>query len=74
MPHGKTKHSPPSNIKHAIGTINVICRIESDDFRLKAEEEFATTKFGKQVLDSEVPNNVESLNDRVARTRIGVAR
>lgn len=67
-------HSPPTNLKHALGTMSVITRIESDDFREKAEAEFAATKFGAQVLQPETNVHDLSQHSRLAQTRAGGGR
>jgi hypothetical protein len=38
--HRWFKHNPPMNDKHALGTCNIINRVESDDIREKVEAEF----------------------------------
>lgn len=38
--HRWFKHNPPMNDKHALGTCNIINRVESDDIRETVEAEF----------------------------------
>ncbi|MCF6099826.1 hypothetical protein [Mesorhizobium muleiense] len=54
------KHNPPTNAKHAKGARRLINKIDSDDLRLMAEEEFCETDWGgqsEQVVNSEISNH-----------------
>lgn len=46
------RHCPPVNLKHAIGTMRVIDCIGSDDLRVKTEDAFAATKWGRQAMET----------------------
>ncbi|RVD35611.1 hypothetical protein EN742_24610 [Mesorhizobium sp. M4A.F.Ca.ET.020.02.1.1] len=64
-------HSPPTNVKHAMGTRSAIEKIESLDFQEKAFAAFGETKFGLQVLEG--VSNVHDITEhsRIASTPIG---
>ncbi|RWO45974.1 MAG: hypothetical protein EOS11_10290 [Mesorhizobium sp.] len=59
------KHNPPTNAKHAKGARRLINKIDSDDLRLMAEEEFCETDWGgqsEQVVNSEISNHSRLAN------------
>ncbi|TIW20347.1 MAG: hypothetical protein E5V65_08475 [Mesorhizobium sp.] len=67
-------HSPPTNIKHAMGTRSAIEKIESLEFQGKVFAAFADTKFGQQVLDDgggATVHEIFSEHSRIAATPIG---